>query len=138
MLFENHYELRVVKETEFPFLVCIALLSCIFVFPHLSFWIRHTYSNTVIIMACPLLTSSQCFTLSFTTPSLLVRMCVGRWGRGLMSAQAMICSEDLICCGSALQRPISIPLLTPQLPHTVRFYTSVYIYLCTPFLPPHF
>lgn len=38
-----------------------------------------------------------------------------------MSAQAMIRSEELICCGSAPQRPISIPL-TPQLPHTVRRY----------------
>ncbi len=37
-----------------------------------------------------------------------------------MSARAMIRSEELICCGSAPQRPISIPPLTPQLPRTVR------------------
>lgn len=67
-----------------------------------------------------------------------------------MSAQAMIRSEELICCGSAPQRPISIPPLTPQLPYTVRrhdrkrlplpsssFFLTFSFLLRQSSLPPH-
>lgn len=120
----------------------------------LSLALCHTYSHIVIITHCPPVTSPLLPSLlHHSTPSNCparlvsskMRMCVWEGG-GLMSAQAMIHSEELICCGSAPQRPISIPTLTRQLPHTVRrpirkrlplhsspfFLTSSFLLFCRP------
>jgi len=104
--------------------------------------------DTFIITLPTPATFSYSFPLSFTTSSSFLT--IVRWEcvfeevreRGLMSAQAMICSEELICCGSAPQRLISIPTLTPQLPHSVQqhdcspsFLTFIFFYtvsLATP------
>lgn len=102
-----------------PFLFCIVAF---FVSLSASLILRHSRNHTLSSTHCTLIPS-----LSPSPPHLLLWLvrweCVfeGGWGEGgLMSAQAMIRSEELICCGSAPQRLISIPPLTPQLPHTVQ------------------
>lgn len=102
-----------------PFLFCIVAF---FVSLSASLILRHSRNHTLSSTHCTLIPS-----LSPSPPHLLLWLvrweCVfeGGWGEGgLMSARAMIRSEELICCGSAPQRLISIPPLTPQLPHTVQ------------------